>query len=841
MAVLEIEGRKVEVDDSFKDLSPEEQATAVEEIAQSMNIKPSGQVPANSFMGQVNAGIADTVGGMVDFVNPLDNLGITGSAKTGLRNAMQAIPGGGAAVATEDPQTFGQSFGRGVGEAAGAIIPVAKGAQLAGRIPGAVGAASGEAGRALASTGGFVADAAAGGLMRGASDTAERMGYGPAIQGLAGVAAPIGAYSAMRGLGAVGRGVGSLAAKTPMAGYAMNAARDLKRAIVPMSEGGAREVARTRLQDLAGGPERASELGAKISPNEEFGRTGAEQIGDPNLLGLQRSAADENPLIRERLDARREGTTQSIVESVRSMGGEVGNARDFFRKRLDQFKTAMNEVAENAIGRADEDLTGVRPERAEETISAAAVDKLKAALDGARTEERALWAAVPGDVTVPTAGLKAKAVELRDSVSMFQQKDIPEAVQMVLGNQVGDELPLSEAHGLYSELRRISRVARAGDTQNRNMARIADGLADEVLKVFDELPGTEIAEARAFTKALNETFYTGAPGKLLSRTQQTVERVPAEAALRSTVGRGRVSGAVDDAALRAAAPAAGPDVDDFARNEFVNKAINASGEFTPKAAKTWMRDNAALLTQNPTLRGELNRALGSREAAQAFAIRAAERSKLADVGPVSEFLRGQPEKAITAILGADNPVKAATSIAATARKDKTGEALAGVKAAFSDYLTRDAEKLPALLSDPRIRSSLSRVFDPGEVKRLTQIGDAMKSLSVKPRDVGEVIDTPANKIVEMIVRVAAAQRGGQMGGGSMGGSLQTANIFAERAKTMLRNLTNDKARQLLMDAVEDPALMRELLMQEESWIKNVARTPYSRLWPYLAGAATAEE
>ena len=45
----------------------------------------------------------------------------------------------------------------------------------------------------------------------------------------------------------------------------------------------------------------------------------------------------------------------------------------------------------------------------------------------------------------------------------------------------------------------------------------------------------------------------------------------------------------------------------------------------------------------------------------------------------------------------------------------------------------------------------------------------------------------------------------------MGGSIQTANIFTERARKALRNLTNDRARQLLLDAVEDPELFKELL------------------------------
>ena len=55
---------------------------------------------------------------------------------------------------------------------------------------------------------------------------------------------------------------------------------------------------------------------------------------------------------------------------------------------------------------------------------------------------------------------------------------------------------------------------------------------------------------------------------------------------------------------------------------------------------------------------------------------------------------------------------------------------------------------------------------------------------------------------------------------------------------MLRNLTNDRARRLLMDAIEDPELFRTLLMQPEAWARSEAAR--SRLAPYLAaGVANA--
>ena len=78
-----------------------------------------------------------------------------------------------------------------------------------------------------------------------------------------------------------------------------------------------------------------------------------------------------------------------------------------------------------------------------------------------------------------------------------------------------------------------------------------------------------------------------------------------------------------------------------------------------------------------------------------------------------------------------------------------------------------------------------------------------------------------------------------MGGGTMGGSLQAANIMTERARAMLRNMTNGKARELLTAAVEDPQLFRDLLLEPAA---IVARPEVrNRLAPYLAGAAAQEQ
>lgn len=71
----------------------------------------------------------------------------------------------------------------------------------------------------------------------------------------------------------------------------------------------------------------------------------------------------------------------------------------------------------------------------------------------------------------------------------------------------------------------------------------------------------------------------------------------------------------------------------------------------------------------------------------------------------------------------------------------------------------------------------------------------------------------------------------------MGGSIQTANIASERARNMLRNLRNDRARQLLMDAIEDPDLFKTLLRTPESI--RLSKPHQNRLAPYLIAAIAA--
>jgi hypothetical protein len=848
MTVIMIEGKKVKVSDDFKSMPPDEQSRVVEEIASQMQISPTG----GSFMGQVNAGIAESVGGLVDFINPFSRdvwqdtaLG-TGSAVEGLKAGMGAIQ---ADVAEGRPQGVVQSFGRGLGQAAGAVIPVAGAARALQGAGGVTGAVAGQIAGPLATKGGVAVEGLAGGIS-GASGQMAREAGAPewaaqSVEMLSPMAIPA--------TGAAARGAVNVARQTPVVGAGIRGAEAIARGMMPMTQEGAFSVAKERIQGLAGGTDRAQEMARRIGGENPLGLTPAQQTDDPNMLGLERAAAAENPEIRDRLIARDAAAREEALAQVPGEGGEVRDAKRFFNDRLKSFKADMTNRVDTALQMGDEGIEAVGPRASEIGNATAMTNRIKAELQAQLQQERALWDAVPVTAKVSVAASRDRAERLASELSRATAEDMPPVIRRLLLDEeggLGEETTVRELHGLYSKLREVERSARAGTNQQRNTARIAGDVAEAILVDLGAVSGGSpagraINEARAFSRALHETFDQGAVGRILKRTIDGDEAMTPEAALSRTVGRGGAQAVADAEKIETAAPGAAEEVTDYLRGRFMDAAMSATGEFTPKQAATWLRQNRELLNRYPDLRAEMTRAVNNRSAAEALSQRAQARIKLADAqSPAARFALGQDEKSVLSIIGANDPSDAARRVMATARKDTTGKAVAGVKAAFRDHLIGKAmtpdgmtgAALSAYLKDKNTLSAMRQVFDGKELARIQRIASDLAKLDASAANVGQVIDAPANGIIDMVVRVAAAKVGGAQGGGTMGGSLQTANIAVNRARSFLRNLTNDRARQLLMDAVEDPELFKALLANP----RMIARKDIqSKLAPYLVGGVAA--
>lgn len=847
MATLEIEGRKVEVDDSFLKLSPEEQERTVEEIAGQLGNRSRPQV-----MSQVNRGIVDAVGGLVDAINPFDQPHAlnpfpegTGSARKGLTQAMEA---GGIEVTQGEPDGIVQGLQRGAGQAAGAMIPATKGLQVLGRAGGTIGQLADDAYRAMTTIGGATAEVAAGAASEGAREAVQEGGGPEWAQDSAAVLA-----------GGVALPAATAAPRyMPSAVGGRQLVRATKRAMAPYTESGGREVARKRMQGLAGGPERAEELASRVETDNEFGLTPAQQTQDPQMLGVERLAGDQDPALRARLDERRLSSQDTARQSVRDMGGDPTDAEAFFQQRRQEFAKDLKARAARALEEADQQIARIGPERSETDNSLIVAREIDNALSGALSRQKELWDAVPRGAAVGTGNTKTAVERWEATLPYAQRSALPEAAREVLtaGNVYADTASVNDMHGLYSDLRETARNAMAGEVKNSRLANVANEIADAILKDLGTADGTtrvgrSIREALDYTRQLHETFDRGAVGKLLRRTRTGGEVVDPELSLKRSVSQSGVEPSIrareieDATEGRASAP-----IQDYVRDRFSRAVNSATGDFTYKSARTFIRDNKELLQRYPELRGEIDAAVLARENADQFSRRITER--LAALESRKSAGRSVIEgRTVEAVLNAKSPAREASKLANEARRDKTGAALDGLKASFADHLIRNAsgvkagretfsgDRLMQRLSEPKTKAALRQVFSASEIGRLQRIGREMAKLETgQAADVGSSLSgaKPA-RVIEFMARIVAARHGAEMGGGS-GGSIQTAQMASSRTKELLGRLVSDKASEVMARAVEDPDLFKALMTDAASPKLDDRVLP--RIVPYLVGTTASD-
>jgi len=857
-------------------LTPQQRAALIRRRLEARLAQRARRGPA---LSQINLGIADTVGGAIDLINPFNRPHAlnpfpegTGSARQGLLNVMQAA---GAAGEDRPPEGVGEAFLRGSGQAAGAAPLVAGSAAALSNAPGMVGQVAQTFGRGLSTTPAIAAETVAGGVSSAAMEGAEQAGAPEWLQQTAGIVAPMTALPAATY--AAGRTGNALRNFSP----AVQAARGVAGAVAPYTRRGAEALARNRMQELAGSRERALELGERINPDNEFGLTPAQQTGEPRMLALEQAARAGDAILDDRLERQFAESMGMARGAVDEIGGNVGDAQGFFREARARYTTELRSEAQQAVRNAEQRLQGISADRRPSENSAVVMREIEAAREAARTREGELWNSVPRAATVPTTNARATAESLLSDTPRAQRGDYPQvASDLLLGEGgLGEATTVNELHGLYSRLRQIAREASAGPAPNENRARMANQVAEAILedlgaRAGDDAVGRAINEARAFSRALHETFDMGAYGRLARQTVQGDTVTDPRVALDRSVGRGGTGGMTDAENLEAAAAGLAPSgapgrpneparnaIADYIRGRFEGAAFvpDAQGQMVvnPRSAAQFVRNNQELLERYPELRQEVLDAGRQQQDATTLAQAIARRIEAVEnarSNPVSGFADASQETAIRSIIDADNPIQAAQAVLSQARRDTSGAAIEGVKAALSDEIIRrasrtadgvqflEADAMLERMQDGRFRAAMTRVMEADEIRRLEEIVRNVQLLNQsqtrQPALRGESLSgAQSPRVIQVIARIAGAQAATRTGAGSgnAGVSLQAANLGAGTANQVLNRLTADRASQILADAVTDPRLFQALLMDPSS--PRFEREALPRLIPYLTGTA----
>ena len=775
----------------------------------------------------------------------------------------------------QKPEGAAEYVGRGVGEAAGALIP---GYGLAAR---------------LAQSANPVV-----------SRIAQRVASAPATAPVntlsaelaAGAGAGYGRLSAeeafpnVAGAGALGELAGGTSANAMLAAPKILAYSPsvylARRAFTPFTQAGGEARASRRLGSLVPDAEAAAKAASEPSIGE---LTPAQRTGDVRLLALEKAVADADPAIAQQLRDRATAAQKTLEEETRALGGDPMQTRAFLESRVARLSDALTARVVQAQTKARERIAALEPTTSADAASIIAREEFDKAYDAARAQERVLWNSIPGDVKIDTAPLFDRFAALVQDTPRTLRHNIPDYAKRFLSKEATDEqsgevlstlntlypgafsqpkpsqrlgatASPADLQGLRSELLDIERTAR--DAGRRNEARIAGKIADDVLDLLDnasEIAGP-YAVARNFSRELNEVFRRGGVAPLSRTAGGSEPRVPPELTLETLLGAGGPRAAVAARDLQIATgdtPSTRAAIENYLTRSLHSAAITSEGRVKPETAANWMRRNEALLERFPDVRNRLVESLsaqGQAETQIARQVNVARRLQNPKESDVARFLGADPGEEAARVLAAPDPATVAASLRRSADRDPSGNALAGLRGAFVENLLVQAKQttpdgavirgstILAALDNPKQAAALQAVFDPASLRRLRQIGTELMALERTrgqlPSVGGVMNDAPA-KLLEIAARVAAARTAAAVSTDTgVAGGLQAAQIASGSARQFMQRLTNDKASKLLTQAVTDPELFAALMSPTRTAQQKTLAARRLQVW--LAGPAGRE-
>lgn len=885
------DGRRFEIE-APEGTSPDVLSREVEAAFRSMPVAPGDGQPSpgrgGGFLPFVNRAIAGVAGAPVDIANAVigmdpkylpfgvgraaaaagarpvqvsdQPLGGSASIEAGLARFGRAVGAPMVPEVGQEPVNFEEYLGRGVGQAAGMLIPgygaARAAAQSAGPIVSRVGQSLTNA-MTRAPLGFTAAETAAGAGAGAGRYVAEENFPGDPTAAL---------YGELAG----GLGVGALLSTPSLALRYSPGVRTVTAAITPFTKTGAQSRAANRMMSLAEDPLAAARLAEAPTIGD---LTPAQRTGEPRLLALEKAAADENPALAKELRERAAAAQATLEAEARALGGDATQTRAFLENRVTRLTDALNTRVEQAQTRARERIAALEPGTPAAEASRIAREEFDKAFDAARAQEGVLWSSIPSDVTIETAPLFERFAALVKSTPSTQQQNIPSYAQRFLGadsaERLGATATPAELQGLRSELLDMQRAARKAD--RRNEARIAGQIADDVLAAMNSLPetGGPYNVARNFSRQVNEVFREGAASALARRTGAGEEAVAPELTLEKLLGAGGPRADIAARDLLAAtgdSPETRAAIENYLTQSFRNKAISGEGQIKPEPAANWMRTNAALLERFPDIRNRLAEAMSAQGRAETLTARqtAVERGlrqrgdtrmeRLLDQrqeSATARYLNAEPGAEVSRVFAADDPAALAASLRRSVDRDQTGQALSGLRGAFIDNLFTRARKstpdgpvfngsvIMDALADPKQAAALGKIFDPPALRRLQQIGTELTALE-RARgqlpSVGRVMEDTPSKVLDVVGRVFAARTAAAFGGGTgIAGGLQSAQIASSNMRAFLTKLTRDRAQKLLTAAVTDPDLFATLMSPMRTGAQqNIAAR---RLQGWMAGTA----
>lgn len=578
--------------------------------------------------------------------------------------------------------------------------------------------------------------------------------------------------------------------------------------------------------------------------------TPSQRTGEPGLLALERAVMESSDELAREADDQIWRANQVIQQSAETIGTAPESVAEETIEAAHQYLGSLLETRVRiATQQVDERVAALGPRATREQVNRIAAEEIESALAAARRQENELYAAIPQGAAVPTSAATSTYKNLLDGLSLAQMDDMPQVARRLLDPEskefLGAETTIKELRGLQSKLRAVARNARAGDTPNYDQARLADGIADsitdDIARTLDDTVSGAVALAVGFSRGLNDRFSRGVVGKLLGRDVRGSRRVPEGLTLEQTLGGGGPKAREAFDGLRRAfdsPEAPGSEVmlraaDDYLRGRFMSQAVE-NGVLNVARAKRFVQDNVELLGRMPEFRAAVLEAIEAGDTAALAASRQARaRFSNPSVAKAALYVERGPGEAFRQ-LARLRPAQAgrqAQTLLNTVRLDTTGEAFEGLKAAFREFLlgtartgSRDMRGRPFLsgfglrdtLNKPAIEAMAGKLLSTDERRRLNIIVEDLikleRRLATDVPQEGIVGDKPA-QVIRLVAGLAGAASGRHLARAlGFGGTLQAPELMSRRFRQLADAGVHDPVMRLIVDAIRDERLFRELLL-----------------------------
>lgn len=566
--------------------------------------------------------------------------------------------------------------------------------------------------------------------------------------------------------------------------------------------------------------------------------TPAQLTGDAGILSMEKSLIESGDKLKNKSIAQIGDVNDALKQSLQrtlGQGGDPNATAASFEETIEYHRFLMKERVKTATALADEavativpdNFTGIGPRRSpREAANVIARREISSALSDATRQESILYDAIDQEAILPLNNGREAAADAVKRAGTARSGDVSVVVRNQLLPTGKDFAPMetvAEVRNMQGKLREEARIARADG--NFNKARMADDVADSLTKDIEALPdgGESVRLAVAYSKVKSETFRQGTVGKILGYVDTGEGRIPEGMTLESALGSGGPRGreGIDDIMTATSTPEVKEALDVYIRKDFMQSAIR-EGVLNRDAAVNYLARNEEMLNRVPEIKRRIQAAIDA-DSAVLFKQNIQSRINY-QKSSATLFIRDDPKKAFETLLGPEvrNPRNEMRKLINMAEKDKTGEALLGLKASFSDYLIGavtdhgfiSGRKLNDIIINPKTRGAMETLYTDAEMLAVNRINNTalrMDAARSAERSVEGVMEDKIPKTLDVLARVIGAATGREVASLTGGGTIQVPAVMANRFSELVKNGVNNPARELLISSLNDPELMKIML------------------------------